>query len=652
MSTLLLNPPQPLERTVSSMPSFLEELLAEQQDLTAVERFSQFHEGASQPLQARYYSALLPASPPGPGEQYAFEVELDSCSGCKACVTACHSLNGLDEDETWREVGLLHGGSALLPVLQHVTTACHHCLDPACMNVCPTRAYEKDPVTGIVKHLDDQCFGCQYCILACPYEVPKYNAKRGIVRKCDMCSQRLAVGEAPACVQACPHEAIRITTVKKSDVAADCEVDSFLPGAPDPQYTQPTTNYKSSRPLPRNTLPADYHSVQAEHAHWPLIIMLVLTQLSVGAFLVGQVLHTNLLGSTALAQVLPVHALSALGFGLLSLAAATLHLGRPLLAYRAVLGLRHSWLSREIVAFGVFATLAAVYAAVLWFGASRVTSDESRVPEIRQPQAVSVSSPPPVFGETNTAGERARVRGLNGENAFPLEHASSADPQPSTFDPQPITNRPPHPNPLPSKAGGEGTRNWLVSLLGAAVVAAGLTGVFCSMMIYVYTRRPFWGGSRTFVKFSLTTVWLGLSAVLTVSLVAAGLSDSLGVGELMADYGRWLCHGVIYVAAAKMLYEASLFRHLASKQATPLNRSARLMVGDLVVWSRWRFAAGVIGGLLLPLVMLNQPATAPGATLAALGFASFGLSVLGETLERTLFFTAAVAPRMPGALKT
>jgi formate dehydrogenase iron-sulfur subunit len=94
--------------TTSSMPSFLEELLADQQDLTAVERFSQFHSGSSQPQQARYYSSLLPASPPGPGEQYAFEVDLDRCSGCKACVTACHSLNGLDEDETWRDVGLLH----------------------------------------------------------------------------------------------------------------------------------------------------------------------------------------------------------------------------------------------------------------------------------------------------------------------------------------------------------------------------------------------------------------------------------------------------------------------------------------------------------------------------------------------------------------
>ncbi|MEZ6126844.1 MAG: 4Fe-4S dicluster domain-containing protein [Planctomycetaceae bacterium] len=110
-------------------------------------------------------------------------MDLDRCSGCKACVVACHSLNGLDEKETWRDVGLLIGGTRNQPVMQHVTTACHHCLEPGCMEACPVDAYEKDPVTGIVRHLDDQCFGCQYCTLACPYDVPKYHSGKGIVRK-------------------------------------------------------------------------------------------------------------------------------------------------------------------------------------------------------------------------------------------------------------------------------------------------------------------------------------------------------------------------------------------------------------------------------------------------------------------------------------
>ncbi|HVX09998.1 MAG TPA: DmsC/YnfH family molybdoenzyme membrane anchor subunit [Pirellulales bacterium] len=351
-------------------------LLAEQHDLSAVERFSRAHDAHVRPSQEKYYRSLLPVSPPGPGEQYAFEVDLDRCSGCKSCVTACHTLNGLDEHETWRDVGLLHGGTAELPVLQHATTACHHCLEPACLNACPVRAYEKHPDTGIVKHLDDQCIGCQYCVFACPYDVPKYNARLGIVRKCDMCSQRLAVGEAPACVQACPHEAIRIALTRQADVAANCETNTFLPGAPDATITFPATNYKTARPLPRNLLPADYYSVKREHAHLPLIVMLVLTQLSVGAFLAEMAMRWAYGGAT-LAAVRPVHAASALAFGLIALAASVFHLGRPRYAFRALLGLSTSWLSREILAFGAFAGAAVIYAASTWWsgGAAGTVED-------------------------------------------------------------------------------------------------------------------------------------------------------------------------------------------------------------------------------------------------------------------------------------
>jgi Fe-S-cluster-containing dehydrogenase component/DMSO reductase anchor subunit len=332
-------------------------LLEEQGDLTAVERFAQFHGDADEPLQSRYYSALLPASPPGPGQQLAFEVDLDRCSGCKACVAACHALNGLDDGETWRDVGLLVGGTASLPVLQHVTTACHHCLDPACLTACPVDAYEKDPVTGIVRHLDDQCFGCQYCTLACPYDVPKFHPGKGIVRKCDMCGDRLRAGEAPACVQGCPHEAIRIRVVDREAVSDRAEAGEFLPGAFDPSYTRPTTLYRALRP--GDLRPADERRVGPEHGHTPLAVMLVLTQLSVGGFLVELV--ARLAGGGGIAT--PVHTRLCLAFGLLGLAASLLHLGRPLYAYRAVLGFRHSWLSREVVALGVFAKLAAAYVA-------------------------------------------------------------------------------------------------------------------------------------------------------------------------------------------------------------------------------------------------------------------------------------------------
>lgn len=354
---------QPACNAAGQYSSLLERLLGEQQELTAVEQFARTCDRQNAPA-AKRHQQLLPAAPPGKGQQYAFEVDLDRCSGCKACVTACHNLNGLDEQEAWRDVGLLIGGTSSLPVLQHVTTACHHCLEPACLTACPVNAYEKDPLTGIVKHLDDQCFGCQYCILACPYEVPKYHATKGIVRKCDMCSTRLAAGEAPACVQACPSQAIAIRVVSVENVIEDAEAALFLPAAPDPQITYPTTTYKSQRALPRNMLPADYFQVSRQHPHWPLVVMLVLTQLSVGAFAWGIALE-RFVDQEFSTAVRPVQAVMALVFGLLALTASVFHLGRPRFAFRAVLGLRHSWLSREIVVFGLFAALACSYAGAV-----------------------------------------------------------------------------------------------------------------------------------------------------------------------------------------------------------------------------------------------------------------------------------------------
>ena len=79
--------------------------------MTAVERFAQRHAANDVP-HARVYEDLIPLSKPGPGQQYAFEVDLDACSGCKACVAACHSLNGLDDDETWRTSACSLGGTS------------------------------------------------------------------------------------------------------------------------------------------------------------------------------------------------------------------------------------------------------------------------------------------------------------------------------------------------------------------------------------------------------------------------------------------------------------------------------------------------------------------------------------------------------------
>src|ERR1051325_347459 len=356
--------------------TLIDELLAQQKSLTAVARFAEIHEHDALPAQARYYRDLIPLNKPAPGEQYAFEVDLDKCSGCKACVTACHSLNGLDEGEAWRSVGVLHSIDSSEAFQRNVTTACHHCVDPGCLNGCPVLAYEKDPITGIVKHLDDQCIGCSYCVLKCPYDVPKYSEKRGIVRKCDMCSSRLASGEAPACVQACPNEAIRITLVDREEISrgfADATKNEFLPDSPAPNYTRPTTKYRSAEPLHSNLRGADHAEIKPAKAHPSLVSFLVLTQISVGGFtlatLTGQLNRTN----TTISLLA----------GLLGLAISVSHLGRPLKAWRAFLGLKTSWLSREIIMFGAFAPCAILLTLSFWLPGLALL-------RLQQPMAVSV----------------------------------------------------------------------------------------------------------------------------------------------------------------------------------------------------------------------------------------------------------------------
>jgi len=376
--------------------TLIDRLLAEQKQLqTPVAKFSETHHRKAPDL-ADHYRSLIPLTKPGVGEQYAFEVSLDRCTGCKACVSACHSMNGLDEDEAWRDIGVLHGGGSSRTWQQTITTACHHCADPGCLGGCPVGAYEKDKHTGIVRHLDDQCIGCSYCILKCPYDVPKYSKKRGIVRKCDMCHQRLAEGEAPACVQACPTEAIRIVTVQVANLVRDSAEtaphsssgsQSTIGNLPaesltrfatspilnDTSITRPTTRYVG-REIPDGALAADREALIPQHAHWPLVIMLTLTQIGIGLLAgpllglappTGPVISGESLGALVFRPVTSSFVLlAAIAIFFTGMGASVLHLGQPLKAWRFFLGLRTSWLSREILAFSMFAPIPILLAAL------------------------------------------------------------------------------------------------------------------------------------------------------------------------------------------------------------------------------------------------------------------------------------------------
>ncbi len=544
----------------------LDDWLAVQADLRAVERFARAQDAGLAGRGTGTWHDVVPLERPGPGERYAFEVDLDACTGCKACVTACNSLNGLDPGESFRTVGVLVGLDAGGAAMQQtVTTTCHHCADPACLTGCPVDAYEVDVATGIVAHLDDQCIGCGYCTLTCPYEVPRLNERLGIVRKCDLCRGRLAEGEAPACAQACPTGAIAVRVVAHDPTPGPVPAGPGLapgsagrgagtarlvPGAPASSLTRPSTTYRSRRALPEAMVAADAATAPMAHGHPELAVMLVLTQLAVGTLVVQQ--GASALAPDAATALEPWGPLLGLGASVVALVASIGHLGRPRYAWRAVIGFRHSWLSREIVAFGTFAVLAALNAALALVG----------------------------------------------------------------------------------PAGGPAAR-----ALGLASVTAGAAGVACSVMLYAVTGRRWWRAAVAGPKFALTAAVGGLGAMLAV--VATGDPDPLAA-PVAALLGA--------SATAKLGLEAAFLRHRRGHRDDGRAQGARLLTGELRRSTAWRFVLGTLGGIGAPLALLGCLAADPVPQLVVAGLAlvSVAAVVAGELLERLTFFTASVAPRMPG----
>ena len=308
--------------------------------------------------------ARMPSRRPGPGEQYRFHFDMRRCIGCKCCVVACNEQNGNPASINWRRVGEIEGGWYPHAQKAYLSMGCNHCVNPTCLEGCPVDAYTKDAATGIVRHDADTCIGCQYCTWNCSYGVPQYNPERGVVGKCDMCHGRLELGQAPACVSACPEGAIQIEIVKTSEWRAAARTSNAGDGLPMSDGSLSTTRVTVPAQLAPDARPVGITHLVPEHAHWSLVMMTVLTQLSVGTFVTIWLLQ--LFGA---ATQLGVAAVASVMVAAIALNGATLHLGRPAHAYRALKMWRRSWLSREVLLFMAFSGASSLYAALLWFDA-------------------------------------------------------------------------------------------------------------------------------------------------------------------------------------------------------------------------------------------------------------------------------------------
>ncbi|MFZ0890646.1 MAG: 4Fe-4S dicluster domain-containing protein [Candidatus Binataceae bacterium] len=144
----------------------------------------------------------------------AILTDTTKCIGCNQCVIACKQVNHLAPDSPrWWDLddGLsARNWTSIVdgPKRTFVRKQCRHCLEPACVSACPVGALSKTAL-GPVVYDSAKCMGCRYCMMACPYGVPRYTWDQPVpyVRKCILCYDRVLKGGQPACTEACPTKA-------------------------------------------------------------------------------------------------------------------------------------------------------------------------------------------------------------------------------------------------------------------------------------------------------------------------------------------------------------------------------------------------------------------------------------------------------------
>lgn len=170
-------------------------------------------------------------------------IDTTRCVGCLSCQRACSQANDLSPPrptdlaeadrppkmwlsaQVWTVVDYraVKVPKAEQQVWRTVKRQCMHCLDPACVSVCPVGALYKT-AEGPVTYRSERCIGCRYCMLACPFDVPKFDWESGLplIGKCTLCASRLAEGLKPACVAACPTGALKFG--RRADLLREAKV--------------------------------------------------------------------------------------------------------------------------------------------------------------------------------------------------------------------------------------------------------------------------------------------------------------------------------------------------------------------------------------------------------------------------------------------
>ena len=321
---------------------------------------------------------------------YAFTFDASACSGCKACQIACKDKNNLPTGVLWRRVFEVSGGSwtniaadgARLGVWQtdvfayNLSIACNHCVHPKCAGVCPTDAYIVRP-DGIVYIDESKCMGCGYCAWACPYAAPKYNPDLRHMTKCNFCFDNLDAGLPPACVAACPMRVLDYKEVSEERTESSYQALWQTPAIEHPfplpafSRTEPhlaikphvamhnglakvISNRDETQTQSASCLSWQATPGRAQSKNFVSFAVSGFDELSLVIFTLAAQMAA---GVAVFSLFFPLSTFYLLSIGfLLGFAglASILHLGTPMNAWRAVNHLKKSWLSREILMFGLF----------------------------------------------------------------------------------------------------------------------------------------------------------------------------------------------------------------------------------------------------------------------------------------------------------
>jgi DMSO reductase iron-sulfur subunit len=534
---------------------------------------------------------------PNRNKQHAFHFTADNCIGCHACESACSEKNDLPPHLSFRSVGYVEGGTFPNYTRMNISMACNHCDDPVCLKGCPTRAYTKHPEYGAVIQDPDICFGCGYCTWVCPYNAPQLDPVAGQVEKCNMCVDRLEVGLKPACVSACLGNALNFGVVENTPEART-QIETALPGFPDPEITHPNIRFEQTRSLPRELTRTDSAAVKYRQddaagiykpmvdkkagvaKNWnlsrlssrenPLVMFTLMSQTAIGMFsllFIGGLIPGSPLAAVQGGLLYSFLVAVPLLLAALGLFMSTVHLGKPLRFYRGFNNLRHSPVAREGAGVTAFMGFSALHLLAV-------------------------------------AGSAPMVA-----NLFPVLETMGAG--------------------LDMLA----TASGLIALLGAGV------GLYYMYRCYRIKARPFWDHAQTGFSFVGSSIALG-AAVTGVTLICASLVEPLPLYAMLQ-----LC--TLLMAAGLCIEGLGLMLHARDMKGADSEGAVSHYV-QTTTFGKTYLARNIVLAILL-LTLLMAPWHPEGPIGISL-FAALSLSVLVLALVgRALFYVLVVPTTMPGA---